>query len=126
MRLLQLREKIAEDAQELLKESSEPVTTSNMQIADAASDSFDREMALSLLSFEQDAIAEIDAALNRIREGTYGVCEITGKLIPRQRLEAIPWARCTAAAQAPLEAEGATSHAHLNVPESARGTHNGR
>jgi RNA polymerase-binding transcription factor DksA len=123
-RLLQLREQVAGDAGDLAKESGETVTPFSMHPADAASDSFDRDLAYSLLSLEQNALAEIDAALQRIRDGTYGVCEITGELIPRQRLEAIPWARCTVEAQAELEKLGGTAHVHLNPAESVRATHN--
>ena len=50
---------------------------------------FDRDFALSLLSSDQDALYEIDEAIKRIEKGTYGVCELTGKSIPKARLEAI-------------------------------------
>ena len=124
-RLLHLREQAAGDAGELAKESGETATPFNMHPADAASDSFDRDLAQSLLSLEQNALAEIDAALQRIRDGTYGVCEITGKPIPRQRLEAIPWARCTVEAQDKLEKLGGSPHVHLYPAESVRIARNG-
>ncbi|MGC3989400.1 MAG: hypothetical protein QM796_06925 [Chthoniobacteraceae bacterium] len=47
-----------------------------MHQADAGSDAYDRDFALSLLSQEQDALYEIDEALKRIDHGTYGVCEM--------------------------------------------------
>jgi RNA polymerase-binding transcription factor DksA len=124
-RLLQLRQQAAADADELVKESGEAATPFSMHPVDAASDSFDRDLAYSLLSLEQNALAEIDAALQRIRDGTYGVCEITGKPIPRQRLEAIPWARCTVEAQSELEKMCDAPHAHRNPAESVRNTGNG-
>jgi RNA polymerase-binding transcription factor DksA len=62
---------------------------------------------LSLLSSDQDAVYEIEEALKRIEKKTYGVCELTGKTIPKARLEAIPWTRFTVDAQAQLEREGA-------------------
>src|SRR5213075_932289 len=62
---------------------------------------------LSLLSSDQDAIYEIEEALKRIEKGTYGVCELTGKPIPKARLDAIPWTRFTVEAQAQLERDGA-------------------
>jgi hypothetical protein len=46
-------------------------------------------------------------SLKRIEKKTYGVCELTGKMIPKARLEAIPWTRFTVEAQAQLEREGA-------------------
>ena len=49
---------------------------------------------------------EIEEALKRIEEGTYGICELTGKAIPKSRLNAIPWARYTVKAQAQLEKDG--------------------
>ena len=74
-------------------------------LADAGSESFERDMAYNLLSNEKEMIAEIDAAIERIRDGTYGICEVTGKPIPESRLEAIPFTRCTKEGQEIKEAE---------------------
>ncbi|MGC8990728.1 MAG: TraR/DksA family transcriptional regulator, partial [Verrucomicrobiia bacterium] len=74
---------------------------------------FERDFALSLLSSDQDALYEIDEALKRIEKGTYGICEITGKPIPKERLDAIPWARFTVDAQIQLERDGALRHKRL-------------
>jgi RNA polymerase-binding transcription factor DksA len=71
--------------------------------ADAGSDAYDRDFALSLLSQEQDALFEIDEALKRISKGAYGVCEMSGKQIPKARLEARPFARFTVECQNDLE-----------------------
>lgn len=71
--------------------------------ADAGSDAYDRDFALSLLSQEQDALFEIDEALKRIAKGTYGVCEMSGKQIPKARLEARPFARFTVECQNDIE-----------------------
>lgn len=71
--------------------------------ADAGSDAYDRDFALNLLSQEQDALFEIDEALKRIAKGTYGVCEISGKTIPKARLEARPFARFTVECQSEIE-----------------------
>lgn len=71
--------------------------------ADAGNDAYDRDLALALVSQERDALYEIDEALKRIEEGTYGVCGISGKRIPRARLEAIPFARFTVECQAQIE-----------------------
>jgi RNA polymerase-binding transcription factor DksA len=79
----------------------------SLHMADSGTDNFDRDFALSLLSSDQDAIYEIEEALKRIEKSTYGVCELTGKAIPRARLEAIPWTRFTVKAQAQLERDGA-------------------
>jgi RNA polymerase-binding transcription factor DksA len=61
--------------------------------SDADSDTFDRDFALSLVSSEQDALNEIEQAILRIKDGSYGVCEITAKPIPAARLTAVPFAR---------------------------------
>jgi RNA polymerase-binding transcription factor DksA len=61
--------------------------------ADAGTDTFDRDFALSLVSNEQDALNEIEEAILRIKDGSYGVCEVTGKAIPAARLTAVPFAR---------------------------------
>lgn len=110
-RLLQLRERVMNDANDLASESNEADTPFNVHPANAATDCFDRDLAFSLLSFERDALSDIDAALQRIRDDSYGVCELTGKLIPRKRLEAIPWARYTVEAQAEMEQRGDAPHA---------------
>jgi RNA polymerase-binding transcription factor DksA len=61
--------------------------------ADAGTDTFDRDFALSLVSSEQEALNEIEEAILRIKNGSYGVCEVTGKPIPAARLAAVPFAR---------------------------------
>lgn len=66
-------------------------------------DNFDHNFALSLVANEQEALLEIDAALERIYEGTYGICEITGKEIAPERLEAVPFARFSVEGQAQFE-----------------------
>jgi len=82
---------------------SHEVSAHGLHQADAGSDAYDRDFALNLLSQEQDALSEIDAALKRITLGTYGTCEISGKPIPKARLEARPFARYTVQCQSELE-----------------------
>ncbi|MST95143.1 MAG: hypothetical protein EXS33_07735 [Pedosphaera sp.] len=91
----------------LAKQSAEEIAGYSLHMADSGTDNFDRDFALSLLSSDQDAIYEIEEALKRIEKNTYGVCELTGKTIPKARLEAIPWTRFTVQAQAQLERDGA-------------------
>ena len=68
----------------------------SLHMADVATDNFDREFALSLFSNEQEIMYEIDEALERIGEGTFGNCEICEKPISEKRLQALPYARnCT-------------------------------
>ena len=71
--------------------------------ADAGTDTFDRDLALSLVSSEQEALIEIEEAIQRIYNGTYGVCEMTGEAIAPERLEAVPFARHSVEGQAEYE-----------------------
>src|SRR5688572_8421770 len=105
--LLDLRERLMNQMSGLAKESAEEMASYSLHMADSGTDNFDRDFALSLLSSDQDAIYEIEEALKRIERGTYGVCELTQKTIPKARLDAIPWTRFTVEAQAQLEREGA-------------------
>jgi DnaK suppressor protein len=66
-------------------------------------DAFDRDLALNLASSEQNIVFEIDEALRRIENGTYGVCESTGRKIHKARLDAIPYTRLSVEAQQELE-----------------------
>ena len=52
----------------------------------------ERERDLALSAHAQQAVDEIDAALERLKKGTYGICVVSGKSIPKERLRAIPWA----------------------------------
>ncbi|MDR1192375.1 MAG: TraR/DksA C4-type zinc finger protein [Verrucomicrobiales bacterium] len=81
------------------------VSAFGMHQADAGSDAYEKDFALSLLSQEQDALYEINAALKRIDSGTYGVCEMSGQPIPVNRLEATPFARFTIECQSQIEKE---------------------
>lgn len=62
-------------------------------LADTATATFDRELDEGLEEGAQQMLDDIEAALQRIANGTYGTCEICGKPIGAERLEAIPWAR---------------------------------
>lgn len=62
-------------------------------MADVGSDNYDLENTLGLMDEEVRLLAEIDRALTRMERGMYGICEGSGKPIPKARLEAIPWAR---------------------------------
>ncbi len=64
-----------------------------IHMADLGSDNFEQEFAIGLVDSERKLIREIDDALARIEEGTYGICQGSNKPIPKARLEAQPWAR---------------------------------
>jgi RNA polymerase-binding transcription factor DksA len=85
------------------KEDSGDLSSYGQHMADAGTDTFDRDFALSLVSNEQEALSEVEAAIQRIKAGTYGVCEITQKPIAKERLLAVPFTRHSAEAQKALE-----------------------
>ncbi len=113
LHLLELREQLTKQMNGLAKDSAQEMAGYSLHMADSGTDNFDRDFALSLLSSDQDAVYEIEEALKRIERKTYGICELTGKAIPRARLEAIPWTRFTVEAQAQLEREGALKSRRL-------------
>jgi DnaK suppressor protein len=120
-KLLQLRDAMVDSmagvAQDTLRARAEGSEASafGMHQADAGSDAYDRDFALSLLSQEQDALYEIDEALKRIELGTYGKCEMSGKPISHARLEAIPFARYTVECQSQLEKQSKASRVRQSV-----------
>ena len=113
--LMDLRQRLLDQMTGLAKESAEQLPGYSLHMADSGTDNFDRDFALSLLSSDQDAIYEIEEALRRIEKGTYGTCELTGKTIPKARLDAIPWTRFTVEAQAQLEKDGALRQRRLGA-----------
>jgi DnaK suppressor protein len=120
-KLLQLRDAMVDSmagvAKDNLRSRAEGSEASafGMHQADAGSDAYDRDFALSLLSQEQDALYEIDQALKRIELGTYGICEMSGKPISHARLEAIPFARFTVECQSQLEKQNKASRVRQSV-----------
>jgi DnaK suppressor protein len=114
-RLIELRDQLTRQMDGLAKESAQEMAGYSLHMADSGTDNFDRDFALSLLSSDQDAVYEIEEALKRIEKNTYGICELTGKPIPRSRLEAIPWTRFTVQAQAQLEREGVLRQRRLGA-----------
>ncbi len=102
-----LLEKLGEHTEETLmksaKDDSGDLSGYGQHMADAGTDTFDRDFALSLVSSEQEALAEVEAAIKRIHDGTYGICESTQKPIAKERLLAVPFTRYSAEAQKHVE-----------------------
>jgi len=65
---------------------------------------YDREQAIDDADLDRDTLAQIDRALERIEAGTYGISEVSGKPIPVERLEAVPYAT-TLVEEEPLQTE---------------------
>jgi DnaK suppressor protein len=112
-RLTELRDHLLGLRRDLARDAMEERPAFSKHMADAGTDSYDRDLALGLLSHQQDSVYEIEQALSRIHNGTYGVCELTGKRISAARLAAIPWTRFTAAAEKAIENEGGVRLARL-------------
>jgi RNA polymerase-binding transcription factor DksA len=120
-RLLRLRARLEAERDGHVLAAKQPLEAFSMHPADAATDEFDHELALSLLSAEQDALFEIEAALKRIEKGTYGRCEISGRAIPEGRLNALPWTRFCGDVEQQLELEGRASRPRLGELRSVAG-----
>jgi DnaK suppressor protein len=86
-------------ADNALNKDRSKTTSMPTSMAELGSDNSDQELTLSLLGNEKDALDQIEAAIERIGDGSYGLCETCGVKIPKARLEAIPYAaqcvRCT-------------------------------
>ncbi|UCF00462.1 MAG: TraR/DksA C4-type zinc finger protein [Planctomycetota bacterium] len=74
-------------------DASGDLSSMPIHMADIGTDNYEQEFALGLMNSERKLLREIDDALQRIEQRTYGICEGTGKRIPKARLEAQPWAR---------------------------------
>lgn len=103
----QLTEGIERHSEESLKRSAKDdagdLSAYGQNMADGGINTFDRDFVLSLVSSEQEALSEIDAAIKRIHDGTYGICEVTQKPIAKDRLLAVPFTRYSAEAQKEIE-----------------------
>jgi RNA polymerase-binding protein DksA len=74
-------------------QTSGDLSSMPIHMADLGSDNFEQDLAVGLMDGERKLLHEIDRALDRVEQGTYGICEGTGKPISTARLEAMPWAR---------------------------------
>ena len=95
-RLLALRARLRGDMTQMednaLNKDHSKTTSMPNHMAELGSDNFDQEVTLSLLGSENDALDQIEAAIERIEDGRFGQCEECGMKIPKSRLEAIPYA----------------------------------
>src|SRR5262245_48809592 len=85
------------------RDSAGEVGGYSFHMADAGTDSMEREISFDIASKEGRLLREIDDALRRIYNGVFGICEASGKPIARARLEALPWARYTIEEQHNME-----------------------
>jgi RNA polymerase-binding protein DksA len=105
--LLERRQELVGDLsameQQALQSSKSNVSHMPIHMADIGTDTYDQDFMLGLAEAERRRLREIDGALMRIEDRTYGVCQMTGKPIPKARLNAKPWARYTIEAAREIE-----------------------
>ena len=103
--LLRLRARLLGDMNQLANAALQDSNSIRMpsDMADVGTDTFEQELTLDLMGNEKEVLEQIEAALKRIEDGSYGTCEECGKNIARARLAAIPYAalcvRCAAKAE---------------------------
>lgn len=92
--LLQLRSRLRGEvstmAENALRDAKGESSTVPLHMADIGSDNFEQEFTLSLMANEEDTLNMIEAALERIEDGSFGICEECETLIPKLRLNALP------------------------------------
>jgi DnaK suppressor protein len=93
---------------EALMSQSGSLSNLPQHMAEQGSDAYGQSLSLDLAAADRKLIKEIDDALQRIGNGTYGVCELTGKPIRKERLEELPWARYSIEAARELERRTST------------------
>lgn len=100
-KILELKEEIIAEIKHIAddtlkksqKEASGDISGYSYHMADVATDTYDREFSLGIASNEREILYELDDALKRIEEGTYGICEDCKIMIAKKRLAAVPYAR---------------------------------
>ncbi|MDD5347769.1 MAG: TraR/DksA family transcriptional regulator [Candidatus Omnitrophica bacterium] len=90
---------IAADTKKSQKDAAGDISGYTFHMADVATDTYDREFALGMASNERELLYELDDALKRIEDGTFGICEDCKSLISKNRLKALPYARLCLACQ---------------------------
>ncbi|MCX5708914.1 MAG: TraR/DksA family transcriptional regulator [Candidatus Omnitrophica bacterium] len=92
--ILDAIERISEDTlKKSQKDASGDISGYTFHMADVATDNYDREFSLGLASNERQSLYELDDALKRIEEGSFGVCEECKTVLTKARLKALPYAR---------------------------------
>jgi DnaK suppressor protein len=91
--LLQIRDSLLRERREHEEAVRDPHEPGGEDAVDRANEKCDNTTLIAEIRLEDAELTEVEAALGRIRKGTYGICELTGRPIPAARLRALPWAR---------------------------------
>jgi RNA polymerase-binding protein DksA len=97
---------IAEEASKSPREASGDLSAYTLHMADMAADTYERELSMNIVSSEQELLYQIDDALKRLDDGSYGVCAQCNKPIAMSRLKAVPYASMCVACQRTKEQKG--------------------
>jgi RNA polymerase-binding transcription factor DksA len=110
-RLEELRHEYDALSEESEDDARQELSHYDQHQADTGTETFERERDLSVLEQIEGELADVEHALQRLDDGTYGTCEACGKVIPDERLEALPATRFCVDDQALAEQESKTSSA---------------
>lgn len=104
-RLLEMRAKLSHTLEGNAQEVKKPneATGYSQHQADQGTDTFDRTISLEVTTKEYELLRQINRALEKIEETSYGICDVSGEEIPICRLMAIPYATMTVKAQEQFE-----------------------
>lgn len=103
--LLELRDHLNHAVQGGTEEvkTQDDTTAYSQHQADKGTDDFDKTISIEVTSKEYDVLRLIERALEKIEEGTYGICDVSGDEIPKARLDAVPYAIMTVKSQEQME-----------------------
>ena len=101
--LQRMRETLMREREEREAAARESRERGGIDAIDMASEQTEHETLVAELSQEHAELVEVEAAIERIRKGTYGICEVSGRPIATERLRALPWTRLSVGAAARRE-----------------------
>ena len=118
--LKRLMDRLSDECQDRRADDAHPIEHHPYNPADCASDEAEHDLRRADSSFAERNLSEVQAALHRILDGSYGVCERTGLPIEPARLRAIPWTRFSKSAEEAFESEGLARKPQLGHIASLR------
>ena len=113
--LIQLRERLDAERVEHSNAMRASVEKGGSDAVDLATDRLEHDVLFAALAAEENELVEVDAALERLQKGTYGVCVVSGKPIAAERLRVLPWTRYSQEVAARREAAKALANDFLKV-----------